>query len=54
MTMWKEVIGGRGGWDKAAVARERQRWQRNEGGVIGGEEVTCKGDWNVSGTGVRR
>jgi hypothetical protein len=45
---------GSGGWDEVAVARERQRWQRNEGGVIGGEEVTCKGEWNVSGTGVGR
>jgi hypothetical protein len=52
--MWKEAIGGSRGWDKVAVARERKRWQRNERGVIGKDEVTCKGDWNVNGTGVRR
>ena len=45
---------GSRGWDKVAVARERKRWQRNEGGVIGGEEMTCKGDWNVSWIGVGR
>jgi hypothetical protein len=33
---------GSRGWDEVVVAREKQRWQRNEGGVIGGEEVTVR------------